>query len=140
MLDCLSLSCLGKIQNHRRSLVDTFRFSLVEVCRSTRDAAPRVPIFRPICSFKNRINSLRFTSFFDRHHLLFFRCPCLYNMDHFGSLFGIREALDTTMPVATMVLKESFGFWMIAINCGASNEPFTPVATSLMVNVSATVS
>ena len=61
------------------------------------------------------------------------------NMENFGSLFGIREALDTTMPVAAMVLKDGFGFWMIAVNCGASNEPFTPVASSVMVNVSATL-
>ena len=59
------------------------------------------------------------------------------NTDHFGSLFRIREALHTTMPEATMKLKDSFGFRMIAINFGASNEPFTPVATSVMVNVSA---
>ena len=62
------------------------------------------------------------------------------NMDHFGSLFGIREALDTTVPVTTMELKNSFGFWMVAINLSASNEPFTPVATCVMVDVSATLS
>ena len=29
---------------------------------------------------------------------------------NFGSLFGIREALDTAVPVATMKLEDSFGF------------------------------
>ena len=39
------------------------------------------------------------------------------------------------MPVATMELKDSFGFWMIAINWGSFNESFTPVATFVMMNV-----
>ena len=50
----------------------------------------------------------------------------IVDTDHFGSLFGIREALDTAMPVATMELKDGFGFWMVAINLSTSNEPFTP--------------
>ena len=62
------------------------------------------------------------------------------NTDHFGSLFGIRKALDTTMPAATMELKDSFGCWMIAINFTTCNDPFTLVATSVMVDVSATLS
>ena len=61
-------------------------------------------------------------------------------MDHFGSLFGMWEALDTTMPVATMQMKDSFGFWLIAINCSASNEPLAPVATSVIVDVSSSLS
>ena len=32
------------------------------------------------------------------------------NTDHFGSLFGVREALDTTVPMATMELKKQFRF------------------------------
>ena len=61
------------------------------------------------------------------------------NIDHFGSLFGLRKALETTMPEATMELKDSFGFWMTAINFNTCNKPFTPVTTSVMVNVNATL-
>ena len=61
------------------------------------------------------------------------------NIDHFGSLFGPGKALDTTMPEATMELKDGFGFWMVAIKFSTDNEPFTPVTTSVMVNVSATL-
>ena len=43
------------------------------------------------------------------------------------------------MPEAIMELKDGFGFWMVAINFVASNKPFTPVATSVMVNVIATL-
>ena len=39
--------------------------------------------------------------------------------NNFVSLFRIWEALDTTVPVATMKLKDSFGFRMIAINRGS---------------------
>ena len=48
------------------------------------------------------------------------------NTDHFVSLFWIREALNTTMTMTTMKRKDSFGFWMIAINWGSFNESFTP--------------
>ena len=48
------------------------------------------------------------------------------NTDHFGSLSGIREAMDTTVPMATMELKDSFGCWMIAINFTPCNNLFTP--------------
>ena len=62
------------------------------------------------------------------------------NPNNFGSLFRIWDALDTTMPVATMKLKDSFGFRLIAINWDSFNESFTLVATSVMVNVFATLS
>ena len=62
------------------------------------------------------------------------------NPNNFSSLFGIREALDTTMPVATMKLKDSFGFRMIAINWHSFDESFTPVTTFVMMNVFATLS
>ena len=62
------------------------------------------------------------------------------NTDHFGSLFGLRKALDTTTPEATMELKEGFGFWVVAINVFACNDSFNPMATSVMVNMLATLS
>ena len=61
------------------------------------------------------------------------------DIDHFGSLFGLREALDTTVSEATMVLKDGFGFWVVAINLSTCKEPFTPVATSVMVVVIASL-
>ena len=59
--------------------------------------------------------------------------------NNFGSLFRIREALDTTMPVATMKLVDSFCFGMIAINQVSFDGSFTPVATFVMVNVLASL-
>ena len=61
-------------------------------------------------------------------------------MNNFGSLFRIREVPDTTMLVATMKLKDSFGFRLVTINWGSFNESFTPVATFVMMNVFATLS
>ena len=72
-----------------------------------------------------------------------FSC-CFYavfvNTDNFGSLVKIWVALDSTVPVATMKLKDSFGFRLIAINWGSFDESFTPVATFVMINVFATLS
>ena len=53
------------------------------------------------------------------------------NTDHFVSLFGPRKAFKKSVPKATMVSKDGFGFWVIAINFFACNDPFTPVATSV---------
>ena len=61
------------------------------------------------------------------------------NTDHFVSLFRPRIALETTVPEATMVLKDGFGFWMVAINSLTHNGSFTPMATSVMVDVSASL-
>ena len=60
------------------------------------------------------------------------------NTDDFVSLFGPRKALATTVPEATMVLKDGFGFWVVTINFYACNGSFTTVATSVMVDVNAT--
>ena len=57
--------------------------------------------------------------------------------DHFVSLFGPRKALAKTVPEATMVLKDGFGLWMVAINFFSCDGPFTPVATSVMMDVNA---
>ena len=137
MSGCLILSSLGKLRSHRQSRVGTFRFFSVGVCRSTRDTAPGVSIFRPICTPRTDY----FTAFqsFLIGVLSCYFVALVVNTDHFGSLFGLRKALDTTMPEATMVLKDGFGFWMVAINFNTCNEPFTPVATSVTVNVSATL-
>ena len=59
--------------------------------------------------------------------------------DYFGSLFRPRKALATTVPEATVVLKDDFAFWMVAINFVTCNDPFTPVATSVMVDVNTTL-
>ena len=55
--------------------------------------------------------------------------------NNFGSLFWVREALDTAMPVATMKLEDSFGFGMIAINRELFDESFTSVTTFVMMDV-----
>ena len=71
-----------------------------------------------------------------------FSC-CLFTVsvgpNNLGSLFWIREALETTVPVATMKLEDSFGFGMIAINWVSFDDSFTPVATFVIVNVFATM-
>ena len=71
-----------------------------------------------------------------------FSC-CLFAIfvspDNFGTLFCIREALDTAMPVATMKLEDSFGFGMIAINRVSFDDSFTPVATFMMMDVVASM-
>ena len=59
------------------------------------------------------------------------------NTDRFISLFGLRKALATTVPEATMVLKDGFTFWVVSINFVPHNGPFTRVITSVMVDVNA---
>ena len=61
------------------------------------------------------------------------------NTDHFISLFRPRKALETTVPEATMVLKDGFGFWMVALNSLPHNGSFIPMATSVKVDVNATL-
>ena len=57
----------------------------------------------------------------------------------FGSLFWIRKALDTAMPVATMKLIDSFGFRLVAINWVSFDDSFTSVAAFVMMDVFATM-
>ena len=61
------------------------------------------------------------------------------NTDYFVSLLGPQKALATTVPEATMVLKNGFAFWVVAINFLPHNGPFSPVATSVMMDVNATL-
>ena len=68
-----------------------------------------------------------------------FACAVFVSPNNFGSLFRIREALDTAMPVATMKLEDCFGFVMVAINWVTFDDSFTPVATFMMMDVFASM-
>ena len=57
--------------------------------------------------------------------------------NYLGPFFKTCETIGTPVPMAAVVLEDSFTFWAITINLVAQNAAPPPVTTSLVVNVNA---